>query len=82
MYFVTFVTFFTKIVPNFISFPPLGITIVATLGIGIAESSGYIHVLLKKLLAITPKNITNVSTFETTQSQQSSFYAKNIQKNH
>nr|WP_218058585.1 AbgT family transporter [Gilliamella apicola] len=41
------VTFFTKMVPNFVTFPPLGITIVATLGIGIAESSGYIHVLLK-----------------------------------
>jgi aminobenzoyl-glutamate transport protein len=55
------VTFFTKMVPNFINFPPLGITIVATLGIGIAESSGYIHVLLKKLLAITPKNLVTPS---------------------
>ncbi|WP_085246924.1 AbgT family transporter [Gilliamella mensalis] len=55
------VTFFTKMVPNFVSFPPLGITIVATLGIGIAESSGYIHVLLKKLLAITPKKLVTPS---------------------
>lgn len=55
------VAFFTKMVPNFVTFPPLGITIVATLGIGIAESSGYIHVLLKKLLAITPKNLATPS---------------------
>lgn len=44
-------------VNNLMSFPPLGITIVATLGIGIAEGSGYVHVLLKRLLLITPKKI-------------------------
>ena len=37
-------------VRNFMNFPPLGMTIVATMGIGIAEGSGFIHVLLKKLL--------------------------------
>ncbi|MCX8648736.1 AbgT family transporter [Gilliamella sp. B2776] len=55
------VNFFTKMVPNFVNFPPLGITIVATLGIGIAESSGYINILLKKLLAITPKTLVTPS---------------------
>jgi aminobenzoyl-glutamate transport protein len=50
-------TFVTLMVKNFISFPPLGITIVATLGIGIAEGSGFIQVLLKKLLNITPQRI-------------------------
>ena len=30
-------------VKNFMGFPPLGITIVATLGIGIAEGSGFIN---------------------------------------
>ncbi len=44
-----------KSVSNFMAFPPLGITIVATLGIGIAEGSGFINVLLKKLLSITPR---------------------------
>ena len=48
---------FVSSVGNFMAFPPLGITIVATLGIGIAEGSGYIGVLLKKLLTITPKKI-------------------------
>ncbi|MFC0180082.1 AbgT family transporter [Thorsellia kenyensis] len=44
-----------KLVSNFMGFPPLGITIVATLGIGIAEGSGFLQALLKKLLRITPK---------------------------
>lgn len=55
------VSFLTKMVDNFVNFPPLGITIVATLGIGIAESSGYIQVLLKKLLAVTPKKLVTPS---------------------
>ena len=44
-------------VKNFMNFPPLGMTIVATMGIGIAEGSGFIHVLLKKLLSIMPRKI-------------------------
>ncbi|SUC46481.1 Aminobenzoyl-glutamate transport protein [Providencia stuartii] len=42
------ILFITAAVKNFINFPPLGITIVATLGIGIAESSGFINTALKK----------------------------------
>lgn len=42
-------------VKNFMGFPPLGITIVATLGIGIAEGSGFVKVLIRKFLSITPK---------------------------
>ena len=41
-------------VKNFMGFPPLGITLVATLGIGIAEGSGFIHVLLRKLMSYIP----------------------------
>ena len=44
-------------VKNFMNFPPLGMTIVATMGIGIAEGSGFIHVLLKKLLSIIPRKV-------------------------
>lgn len=44
---VELVTFITTMVKNFINFPPLAITIVATLGIGIAEGSGFIQVMLK-----------------------------------
>lgn len=47
--------FITKMTYNFINFPPLGITIVATLGIGAAEGSGFIRMILIKLLAIIPK---------------------------
>lgn len=48
------VKFLVSMVQNFMNFPPLGITIVATLGIGVAEGSGFIHVLLKKLLIFIP----------------------------
>ena len=44
-------------VKNFMGFPPLGITIVATLGIGIAEGSGFVNVLIKKFLSVTPRKI-------------------------
>lgn len=58
---VTFITVMTK---NFINFPPLGITIVATLGIGIAEGSGFIQTALKKMLSlISPKLLTPTVAF-------------------
>ena len=44
-------------VKNFMGFPPLGITIVATLGIGIAEGSGFINVLIRKFLSVTPRKL-------------------------
>ncbi len=44
-------------VKNFMNFPPLGMTIVATLGIGIAEGSGFIHTLLRKLMSYIPKSV-------------------------
>lgn len=42
------VTLMTKMVTNYSGFPPLGMVIVATLGIGIADGSGYINTALKK----------------------------------
>lgn len=51
------ITLSTKMVSNYASFPPLGMVIVATLGIGIAEGSGYIAIGLRKLLAVTPKSM-------------------------
>lgn len=50
-------TFMSSLTKNFVNFPPLGITIVATLGIGIAEASGFINVGLSRALAIIPKSI-------------------------
>lgn len=49
------VTLMTKMVTNYSGFPPLGMVIVATLGIGIADGSGYINTGLKKILTVTPK---------------------------
>ncbi len=49
--------FIENSVKNFMGFPPLGITIVVTLGIGIAEGSGFIHACLRKMLMVTPKKI-------------------------
>lgn len=44
-------------VSNFTSFAPLGTVLVAMLGVGIAESSGYISGLLKAVVGITPKQL-------------------------
>lgn len=46
--------FLSNMVSVFINFAPLGIVLVAMLGVGVAEHSGYINVALKKLLNITP----------------------------
>ena len=45
----------SKMVTNYANIPPLSMVIVATLGIGIADGSGYINTGLKKILSITPK---------------------------
>lgn len=45
----------STMVTNYSGFPPLGMVIVATLGIGIADGSGYINTGLKKILSVTPK---------------------------
>lgn len=46
-----------EMVRNFTGFAPLGIVIVAMLGIGIAESSGLIGVLIRLLVINSPKRI-------------------------
>lgn len=44
-------------VENFMTFPPLGLVIVAMLGIGVAERSGLIPALLERLLLWTPQRL-------------------------
>lgn len=44
-------------VTTFTGFAPLGIVLVAMLGVGVAESSGFINVALKKMLRVTPKKL-------------------------
>ena len=49
--------FLASMVTNFSGFAPLGIVLVAMLGIGVAERSGFINTGLKKLLGITPAKL-------------------------
>lgn len=44
-------------VTNFTSFAPLGTVLVAMLGVGVAESSGYITGVLKGVVGVTPKQL-------------------------
>ena len=48
-------TFFSKMVTNFSHFHPVGVVLVAILGIGVAEFSGFINAGLRALMAITGK---------------------------
>ncbi len=47
--------FLSTMVTTFTSFAPLGVVLVAMLGVGVAEHSGFINAGLKLLLGITPK---------------------------
>lgn len=49
--------FLSDMVRSFTSFPPLGVVLVPLLGIGVAESSGFINALLKGVLAFTPRSL-------------------------
>jgi aminobenzoyl-glutamate transport protein len=45
---------FTSAVKNFTDFPPLGVVLVAMLGVGVAEYSGLISALIRKIVLIAP----------------------------
>lgn len=45
---------FTSAVTNFTDFPPLGAVLVAMLGVGVAEYTGLISALLRKIVLIAP----------------------------
>jgi len=47
----------TNAVQNFTSYAPLGMVLVAMLGVGVAEQSGLIHTLLKYAVKITPAKL-------------------------
>ncbi len=48
-------TFMTNMVSNFVGFGPVGTVLVAMLGIGVAEHSGFITTAIRALLNVTPK---------------------------
>ncbi len=50
-------SFLANMVTTFTSFAPLGIVLVAMLGVGVAEQAGYINAGLKTLLGVTPKSL-------------------------
>lgn len=47
--------FLSNMVKNFTGFGPVGVVLVAMLGVGVAEKSGFINAALKFLLQITPQ---------------------------
>lgn len=47
--------FLSNMIAIFINFPPLGVVLLAMLGVGVAEHSGFINAGLKYLLGVTPK---------------------------
>ncbi len=51
-----FTAFITKLVKTFTDFPPLGVVLVAMLGVAVAEHAGFIHAGIKYLLKLTPRN--------------------------
>lgn len=49
------VGFMTNMVKTFVEFPPLGLVLVALLGVGVAEHTGFIQAALKGMLRLTPR---------------------------
>lgn len=49
--------FLSGMVRTFTAFPPLGLVLVALLGVGVAEHTGFINAGLKALLMLTPKRL-------------------------
>lgn len=53
----SFAAFLSNMVTTFTGFAPLGIVLVAMLGVGVAEHAGFINAGLKSMLSITPKSL-------------------------
>lgn len=47
---------FTSVVSNFINFGPVGIIVVAMIGVGLAERAGLIEALIRKIVQIAPRS--------------------------
>jgi aminobenzoyl-glutamate transport protein len=46
---------FTSVVSNFVNFGPVGIILVAMIGVGLAERAGLIQALIRKIVLIAPR---------------------------
>jgi aminobenzoyl-glutamate transport protein len=51
------VLFVSRMVKTFTEFPPLGVVLVALLGVGVAEQTGFINAGIKYLLRLTPRKL-------------------------
>lgn len=45
---------YTSVIPNFMGFTAVGLIIVAMIGVGVAEESGLVKALIRKLVSISP----------------------------
>jgi aminobenzoyl-glutamate transport protein len=45
----------TSVVPNFINFGPVGIIMVAMIGVGLAEQAGLIQAVIRKIVLVAPR---------------------------
>jgi aminobenzoyl-glutamate transport protein len=55
---------FTSFVPNFLGFAAVGVILVAMIGVGVAEYSGLVGALIRKLVAISsPASLTYIIVF-------------------
>lgn len=52
-----FVRFATHVVSNFTTFPPLGTVLIAMLGVGIAEATGFLSTAIRALVLNSPKKL-------------------------
>ena len=52
---LSFTTFMAQMVNTFVNFPPLGVVLVAMLGLGVAEHTGFINAALRAMLSVTPR---------------------------
>lgn len=49
--------FLSRMVKTFVEFPPLGVVLVAMLGVAVAEHTGFINAGIKYLLRLTPRKL-------------------------
>ncbi len=46
---------YSSLIPSFMSFTAVGLIIVAMIGVGVAEESGLVNALIRKLVAVSPR---------------------------
>jgi len=51
----SFTAFMAEMVRTFVNFAPLGVVLVAMLGLGVAEYTGFINAALRSILGVTPR---------------------------